>query len=198
MLLSKIQLFQKPGKPIFQNERELEFEEDDELFEDEEVFEEEELLEVEETSDGESEALTNQLLEEESETETLQFDEEEEISPLGIQDKIINSEVDDAMQDAPFSDYHSITRPGIYTFDDYGCFLLDVCPKIGLDGEKTSLALTKWLSEPSVLTRNMLVQINSNSILDVWKYFEKIEEYNDLALYIWGDQTRRILTQNEL
>ena len=62
-----------------------------------------------------------------------------------------------------------------------GLFLLENCPKLKLNGEAAALALSKWLSSPSVLSKNMILQTKSNSILEMWRYFQKIPEFKDLA-----------------
>ena len=135
-------------------------------------------------SKTESEMITNGLIEEEeSEVELIQINESEDISPLDVKDKIIDNEATDEMQDAPLSVYTPITEPDGYTFDDYGNFLIDTCPKLGLNGEAAALALTRWLSDPSPFTNNMQLQLKNNSILDVWKFFEKIPRYRDLAIF---------------
>ena len=54
-----------------------------------------------------------------------------------------------------------------------GLFLLENCPKLKLNGEAAALALSKWLSSPSVLSKNMILQTKSNSILEMWRYFQK-------------------------
>ena len=138
-----------------------------------------------ERPNSDSECLTDQLLEEESETETIEADDEEpeaEVSPVDIEERLLDTEAYEEMQDAPLDDYVPLTEPDSYTIDDFGGFLLDVCPKLGLNGEAAALALSKWLSHPSVLSRYALLQMQNNSILEVWKYFEKINEFKDLAI----------------
>ena len=111
-------------------------------------------------SKTESEMITNGLIEEEeSEVELIQINESEDISPLDVKDKIIDNEATDEMQDAPLSVYTPITEPDGYTFDDYGNFLIDTCPKLGLNGEAAALALTRWLSDPSPFTNDMQLQL---------------------------------------
>lgn len=111
-------------------------------------------------SKTESEMITNGLIEEEeSEVELIQINESEDISPLDVKDKIIDNEATDEMQYTPLSVYTPITEPDGYTFDDYGNFLIDTCPKLGLNGEAAALALTRWLSDPSPFTNDMQLQL---------------------------------------
>lgn len=62
-------------------------------------------------------------------------------------------------------------------------FLLENCPRLNLNGEAAAIALTKWLSNPTVLSKNMLLLAHSQNVLEMWLYFQKIEEYRDLATF---------------
>lgn len=106
-----------------------------------------------------------------------------EIDSIDIEGRLLNEEADEEMNDAPISNYTPLTEPEFYTIDDYGMFLLENCPRLNLNGEAAAIALTKWLSNPTVLSKNMLLIAHSQNVLEMWLYFQKIEEYRDLATF---------------
>ena len=92
----------------------------------------------EKENESESKAMTDYIIEEDSESEGIDQDSEESneyIPPLEVEDQIFETEVVNKMSNAPLSDYTPITEPDQYSIDDYGSFLLQ------LDGEAASLAL---------------------------------------------------------
>ena len=134
--------------------------------------------------DNIAEAATDNLIEEESEEEIIEEIDGETIEEIiDFQGKLIDKEAEDEMQDAPISNYVEITEPELYTIDDYGLFLIENCPKFQLDGEKASLALSKWLSNPTALSKNMLLHLKNDGLLEVLQFFQKLEEFKDLATF---------------
>ena len=199
LLTEKIEALHKSDSSESENESENESEQDSEIESDnsetatelaDNLIEEEEEESLQE-EDRHEEVHQEEVRQEEGHQEEEEDQEEiieetdfrEEFYAVDYEQRLIDQEADEEMTNVTYQNYAPITEPEMYTIDDYGTFLIENCPKLGLDGEKASLALTKWLSSPSTLSMNMLLHVKSQDILDLWLYFQKIDEFHDLATF---------------